>query len=172
MFHTLNEKQRNSLIGGAGLIVIALFAFAAQFMKTEALGWVITGGLALIFLVWGILTRQSAFFIPAGILGGVAVGIWLTLTTLESFSNERSGALMVGSLAVGFAAITVLSVIFTHIRHLWALVVAAILGVVAVALWVGGAALNLLTLAGQAWPLILLVIGGVIIWRALRGKTA
>ncbi len=168
MFHTLNEKQRNSLIGGAGLIVIALFVFAAQLMKTEAMGWVITGGLALIFLGWGILTRQSAFFIPAGILGGVAVGIWLTLTTLDSFSNERSGALMVASLAVGFAAITVLSIVFTQVRHLWALIVAAILGIVAAALWIGGAALNLLTLVGQAWPLTLIIIGGVIIWRVLR----
>lgn len=172
MFNTLNEKQRNNLVGGAGLILIGLFVFAAQFLKTDALGWMIVGGLSLIFLVWGILTRQIGFFIPAGILGGVAVGIFLTQMTLGTFSQEYSGALMVSSLAAGFAAISVLSMLFTRTWQGWALIVAAILGLVGAALWVGGSALNLLEMAGQLWPLILVIIGGSILWKAARGKTA
>lgn len=172
MLSTFTEKQRNALIGGISLILIGAMAFFAQFLHTEALGWIITGGLALIFLMWGILTRQSAFFIPAGILGGVAAGIFLVMSTQNTFTEEHSGALMVASLAVGFASISVLSMLFTRILHWWALIVAGILAFVAVALWFGGAAMNLLQLAGMAWPLILVVIGGTMLWRVLRKKQA
>ncbi len=171
MSHPFSTKQRNGLIGGAALILIGLLVFVAQFAQTEALGWLITGGLALIFLGWGILTRESGFLIPAGILGGVAAGIFLILNTGAALSGAQSGALMVSSLAVGFASISVLSMLFTRTLHGWALIVAAILGAVGIALWVGGPALNLLQLAGQLWPLILVAIGIGILWRVLRGKS-
>lgn len=171
MSHTFSTKQRNGLVGGAALILIGLLVFVAQFMQTEALGWLIPGGLAVIFLGWGILTRESGFFIPAGVLGGVAAGIFLVLNTRATIAEAQSGALMVSSLAVGFASISVLSMLFTRVLHAWALIVAAILGFVGLALWIGGPALNLLQLAGQLWPLILVAIGIGIVWRVMRGKT-
>lgn len=170
MSHTLSSKQRNGLIGGGALILIGLLVFVAQFAQTDALGWLIPGALALIFLGWGILTRQSAFFIPAGVLGGVAAGIFLVLNTRATIADTQSGALMVSSLAVGFASISVLSMLFTRVLHVWALIVAAILGFVGLALWIGGPALNLLQLAGQLWPLILIAVGIGIVWRVLRNK--
>ncbi len=172
MLHSLSDKQRNGLIGGAALILIGLLVFVAQFAHTAALGWLITGALALIFLSWGILTRQAAFFIPAGILGGVAAGIFLVSNLGAKLSEMQSGALMLASLAVGFASISVLALLFTRSLHAWALIVAALLGLVALALWLNGMALNLLQWAGMAWPLILIAIGVGVIWRVLRGKTA
>jgi hypothetical protein len=172
MFKSMTEKQRNSVVGGIGLILIGLLIFIAQLNQNVAMGWLITGGLALIFLIWGILTRQSGFFIPAGILGGVAVGIFLTMSTTGILVKEQVGALMLLSLAGGFAAISVLSLLFTRVSHWWALVVAAILGFIGVALWFGGAAMNLLMWVGQAWPLILVIIGIGILWQVWRGKTA
>lgn len=171
MSHTFSTKQRNGLVGGAALILIGLFVFVAQFAQTPALSWLIPGALSLIFLGWGILTRQSGFFIPAGVLGGVAAGIFLILNTGTAFGGLKSGALMVSCLAVGFASISVFSMLFTRVLHVWALIVAAILGLVGLALWVGGPAMNLLQLAGQLWPLILVAVGIGIMWRVIRGKT-
>ncbi len=172
MLSTLSEKQRNGMVGGIGLILIGLLAFASQFVHTEALGWLITGALALIFLVWGILTKQSGLFIPAGILGGVSAGIFLIQATESTLTEQHNGALMVACLAVGFASISVLSMLFTRVLHWWALLVAGILAFVSVALWFGGAALNLLQLAGMLWPLILVAVGISIMWKVFRNKTA
>ncbi len=165
---TFSPQQRSGLVGGIALIVIGIFAFAAQFLRSENMAVVILGGLALIFAVWGFVARNGGLFVPAGILTGVAAGIWLVQTTMFQLAEEPRGGLMVLSIAGGFALITILWYLALQELHWWPLVVAAILAFVGAAIWIGGTALEMLTVVGQAWPLILVIIGGIILWRAFR----
>lgn len=170
MVHAQTEHQRRGLIGGVALIIIGLFAFAAQFVRLDNTGVVVLAGLAIIFAVWGILARNGGLLVPAGILGGVAVGIYLVQMPLL-IADEQKGALMLFSLAGGFAAITILTYLVLQEFRVWSLIVAAVLALVGAAIWIGGTALQALALIGQAWPLALVIIGALILWQAYRRQT-
>lgn len=169
---TFSPQQRSGLIGGIALIVIGAFAFLIQFMRFENMAVVILGGLALIFLVWGILARNGGLLVPAGILGGVGLGIWLVETPMLQTTPDQRGALMVLALAAGFALISVLWYLVLQEFRVWPLIVAVILLFVGGAIWFGGTALQILSLLGQAWPLILVILGASILWKALRRNAA
>lgn len=169
---TFSPQQRSGLIGGIALIVIGIFAFAAQFLRSENMAVVILGGLALIFAIWGIVVRNGGLLVPAGILSGVATGIWLVQSTMFQLAEEPRGALMILSIAGGFAMITILWYLVLQEFRVWPLIVAAILALVGIAIWVGGTALQMLTWVGQAWPLILVIIGASILWKAMQRKNA
>jgi hypothetical protein len=163
---TLNASapaERNrGWIGGAFLIVIGVMSLLGQFVKDDGVAFLFLPALAVLFLVWGAVTRQPGLLIPAGILGGVGLGTFLERAT-PGLRGESGAAVIVLSLALGFAAITLFTRVFTGRAHWWALLVAGILAVVGGALLAGGAALELLKVAGQAWPLILIGLGIYII---------
>jgi hypothetical protein len=157
-------ERNRGWIGGAFLIVIGVMSLLGQFVKDDGVALLFLPALAIVFLVWGAVTRQAGLLIPAGILGGVGLGVWLERAT-TGLKGESSGAVIVLSLALGFAAITLFTKVFTGRAHWWPLLVAGILAVVGGALLVGGAALELLKVAGQAWPLILIGLGLYIIFQ-------
>lgn len=156
--------QRNSMIGGIVLIVIGLFTLVAQITRSETLGLLILPALAAIFLAWGIMTRNAGLLVPAGILGGLGIGVLLITGALSALPGEAKGGVVVLSLGLGFVAVTLLSTIITNKKQAWALIPGAILALVGAALLAGGAGLQVLEFIGNLWPLVLIGIGVSIIF--------
>lgn len=157
-------QGRGNVVGGLILIAAGVLALAAQFIDIgEMMGWIVLGGLSLIFIVAGIATRESGFFIPGGILAGLALGVMLMTGPVELPGIEDDGGLFLLAFAAGWVLIPVLSIIFSREeRHLWALIVAAILALVGAGVSFGGAAMDALELLGKIWP-IFLIAGGLLI---------
>lgn len=158
------SRGRGNVVGGLILIAAGVLALAAQFVDIgEMMGWIVLGGLGLIFIIAGIATRQSGFFIPGGILAGLALGTWLMITPDWEWNGVDEGGLFLLAFAAGWALIPVLSILFSRDeRHLWALIVAAILALVGASVSFGGVALAALELLGKIWP-VFLIAGGLLI---------
>jgi hypothetical protein len=160
----VERRDRGGVVGGLILVAVGVLALVMQFVEIgEMMGWIVLGGLSLIFIIAGIATRQSAFFIPGGILAGLAVGIMLMLTPDLDWTSPDKGGLFLLAFAGGWVLIPVLSIIFSRgERHLWALIVAVILALVGAGVSFGGAALDVLQALGKIWP-IFLIAGGLLI---------
>lgn len=83
------EKQepRRGLVGGAILVVIGVIALVGRLVPETYganFGSLILLGLAGVFLVAGIVTRESGWFVPTGILGGLGAGVALITSRLMS----------------------------------------------------------------------------------------
>jgi hypothetical protein len=160
----VDGQRRGGMVGGLILIAVGVLALIGQFVDIgEMMGWLVLGGLSLIFIVAGIATRQSGFFIPGGILAGLALGVMLMVSPLRLAGIQDEGGVFLLAFAAGWVLIPVLSIIFSRgERHLWALIVAVILALVGAGVTFGGAALATLELLGKIWP-IFLIAGGILI---------
>lgn len=168
---TTKAKRGGSVVGGLILIAVGAVALVAQFVELdETLGLLVLPVLSAIFIVAGIATRQSGFFIPGGILAGLGLGTILMVGPYGDGGADEPGIFML-AFAAGWVLIPILSILFSRgERHLWALFVAAILGLVGAAVSYGGAALTALEMLGRWWPLFL-IAGGIalILKRGVRG---
>ena len=166
-------KSTGGVVGGIALIVLGLIALLAQFVDLgETAGLLILPALGLIFLLWGILTRQSGLLVPGGILSGLGAGTLLITGPYEAAGGETQGGIFLLAFAAGWFLIPVLSVIFTGDNHWWALIPGAILAFVGVGLLFGGAALTVLEFLGNIWPVFLILAGLYLILRRAREKAA
>lgn len=166
-------ESRNRIVGGIALIVLGLIALAAQFIDFgETIGLLIVPGLGLIFLLWGLLTRQSAFLIPGGILGGIGLGILLITGPYEVANEELQGGVFMLAFAFGWFLIPILSTIFTGDNHWWALIPGGIMALIGGGLLFGGAALTVLEYLGKLWPVFLILGGLYLILRRSSDKLA
>jgi hypothetical protein len=166
-------ESRNHVVGGIALIVLGLIALLAQFSDFgETLGLLIVPALGAIFLLWGILTRQSGLLIPGGILSGIGIGILLIAGPFDSVTGDTSGGIFMLSFAFGWFLIPVLSTIFTRDNHWWALIPGGIMALIGGGLLFGGAALTVLEYVGEFWPVFLILAGLYLILRRSRDKRA
>jgi len=161
--------SRQRVIAGAVLIGIGLLGLATQVVQSDVLGLLFLPGLGLIFLIWGIATRNAGLLIPGGILSGIGLGALLVARVVPDSSAPASGGVFLLAFAAGWGLITLLSALFTSQTQWWALIPGGILALIGGALLMGGVGLDLLKLAGQAWPLILIAIGLFVL---LRRKSA
>ena len=72
--------KRGPIVGGLLLIFGGLLALTAQFVPDSwgfGFGLIVLLGLGLAFILAGILTRRSGWFIPGGILTGIGAGVAL-----------------------------------------------------------------------------------------------
>jgi hypothetical protein len=76
------------------------------------------------------------------------------------------------SFALGWVLITVLTAVFTEETHWWALIPAAIMGLIGGTVLVGGFFETALTLLGKFWPVALIVLGASVLLQAVRGKAS
>jgi hypothetical protein len=157
-------RNQNAWIGGAALIAIGLLALVGQFVKSDALGLLFLPALGIIFIAWGIGRHSFGLLIPGGILSGIGMGVFLSVS-LGTLSAETRGAIVLLSMAAGFAIITPFSMFFSWRTQWWSLIVAGFMALVGGALLIGGAALDALQLAGYLWPLILIALGAYFIFR-------
>jgi len=167
-------ESRKRVIGGLALIVLGIIALVAQFVDIgETLGLLILPGLGLIFLIWGIVTRQSGLLIPGGILSGIGAGTLLITGPFEAASGDVQGGLFMLAFALGWFLIPVLSIIFTRDNHWWALIPGGIMALIGGGLLFGGAALAILEFLGTIWP-VFLILGGLylLLRRSTTNKAA
>lgn len=167
------DESRGRIVGGIALIVFGLIALAAQFVDLgEALGLLIVPTLGVIFLAWGLLTRQSGLLIPGGILSGIGAGTLLITGPFETASGDVQGGVFMLAFALGWFLIPILSILFTNDSHWWAVIPGGIMAVIGGGLLFGGVALTVLEFLGNIWP-VFLILGGLylLLKRSTVGKT-
>jgi hypothetical protein len=147
------KRSTGRIVSGISLIVLGSLWFLNEFLDFSG-NWFLPA-LALVFLVWGILTRSGGLLIPGGILGGIAVGINL----MSVYDGDAEAGVFLLSFAGGWGLITLLSAIFTDEPQWWALIPGAVMALIGAALFFGGFALTLLGYLEKGWPLILIAIG-------------
>jgi uncharacterized membrane protein HdeD (DUF308 family) len=157
------KKRRNEWVVGALLIIIGLFFLLNQFVELpglESLAIYFVLGLGLLFLVWGVITREAGLMIPGGILTGIGLGIALVAGPFEFDDGDLSGGVFMGAFALGWVLITVFTALFTDETHWWPLIPAAIMAIISGALLVEGPFEVVLEWLGKLWP-VALIIGGI-----------
>ena len=162
MQHTMHRREA-PWIGGLVLVAIGLVMLATYLVPE--IGLYVVLGLGLVFLAAFIYTRAYGFLVPAGILTGLGVGIALVPYVTEEM---MTGALILSSLAIGFAAIGVIAYLM-HLEeaHWWPFIPAVILGTVAVFLAIGTP--EALQYLGVVAAVVMIVGGGWLMLRQ-RGK--
>ena len=156
---------RNGSVGGIVLILIGLMMFVTQITQSSHLALFILPALGLIFLAWGITTRQGGPMIPGGILSGLGLGVLIVTGTLGQFNETTSGGVVVLSLALGFLVVTPLTAFFSCKTQMWALIPGTLLALVGAAMLAGDIGLQLLSLLGYLWPLALIAVGVYVIFK-------
>ena len=164
MQHTMHRREAPWI---GGLILIAIGALMLATYVVPDIGLYVVLGLGLLFLVAFAFTRAYGFLVPGGILTGLGVGVALTPYVAPDLAT---GALIVGSLALGFAAIGVIAYAM-HLEeaHPWPFIPAAILGTVAIFLAIGNPeALQYLSIVVA----VAMIVGGGWLMLRQRGKGA
>jgi len=158
-------ETRDRVILGVMLIAIGLLVFLSQVIDLPQIELLILPGLALIFLLWGLLTREIGLMIPGGILAGIALGVYLIIGPYAGQIEENQGGIFLLAFSAGWALISLLSLISKQGFQWWPLIPGGIIGLVGLAVMRGGAAMQLLEILGYAWPLALVAVGAYLLLR-------
>ena len=172
--------KRGPIVGGLLLIFGGLLALTAQFVPDSwgfGFGLIVLLGLGLAFILAGILTRRSGWFIPGGILTGIGAGVALVDGPLArlmpaGLPSGDNGALFMLAFAGGWFLITVLTAVFSHRTQWWPLIPGSIMALIGLAVGFGGGFATALNLLGRAWPLALILVGLLILFRPRRPTVA
>jgi hypothetical protein len=162
--------RRQGWVAGAILIGIGLLALLGQFIEGDLLELIFLPGLAAIFLVWGIVTRNGGLMIPGGILAGIGLGAILASGPYAGLGGEATGGVFLLSFALGWGLITLLTALFTDEVTWWPLIPGGIMAVIGGGLLAGGVALQALDLAGRFWPVALIAIGLYLLFKRSSGR--
>jgi hypothetical protein len=161
--------RNNNRVGGLVFIAIGALLFLSRFVDT---GWLVLPVLSAGFLLAGIMTRQAGWFIPAGILGGISGGIFLSESAnLVPKGADAEGGLFMLAFAAGWFSIVLLSKMFTSEPQWWAIIPGSIMALIGAAVLGVGLAGTTLEVLNYAWPLGLVALGiWIIIGRRREGK--
>ncbi len=163
------HKSRDALVGGVVLIGLGLLFLLAQLVDV---GLLVLPILSAVFIAAGVISRSAGWFIPGGILGGIALGA--TAIDLTALPEDSEGGIFLLGFALGWLSITLLSRLFTREKHNWALIPAGIMAVIGSAVLAGDVGRNILGLtfsvANYIWPLVLIGLGIYLIWQQRRSK--
>ena len=168
----MKSKKHEGLVGGLILIGIGMIALLSQFfdfISWESFGIYFVLLLGLVFYIWGIVAREPGVMIPGGILSGIGLGIAVLVNDLVPAGIEDGGVFLV-VFSLGWASITVMSAIFSDETQWWALIPGGIIGFVGLAVMFGGIFMNTLEAVSVFWPVILIIVGLSVIWKARKSK--
>jgi hypothetical protein len=154
------NTNRNRLAVGVMLVAIGLLALALQFIDLGNLVWLVFGGLAVIFIATGIITRTFELVIPGGILAGLGLGMFMMLQPVPFFDGVNEGGVFLLGFAAGWLLIALLSPLTGEGFQWWPLIPGGIIGAVGLALMSGQFGLTILQFAGLIWP-VALIVGGI-----------
>jgi hypothetical protein len=164
--------RRSGLFWGILMVVVGALILGSQLFDLggfwNAFSLYLLPVLGLIFIGWGIVSREAGYFIPGGILSGLGVGVLLTGGPFAVTAGDTGGGAFMLSFALGFVSITVLTAIFTKEIQWWALIPGAIMGLVGLTVIYGGIFEQTLVLLGQLWPIALIVGGIYLIYKVSR----
>lgn len=153
----MSRSQRNQMLPGLILIGLGVVFLVAR--TTNLGGWIVLAGLGAIFIAAYLSTRSYGLLIPGCILLGLGVGEALQASSL--------------GLGLGFIAIfAVDSIVRGRSSHWWPLIPGVIIA--------GDAALDaniagigsVRQLAVDWWPVLLILLGVLILFRGTAGRRA
>ena len=162
MTHTLNRPTIGpALIALGGALLLPRFV---------GLGALELPFLSLVLVAIGLFRRESAWFIPGGILAGIGLGDYLSeASPFATFlGDDSSTAVFLLSFALGWAFVFALSKRFGDVPNTWALIPALVMSVIGVLLLSAGIGERVLELVGTLWPLGLVALGGYFVVRTQR----
>jgi len=165
--------ERRGWVGGIVLILVGVLALLSRFIPNVFgldFGILLLGGMALAFFIAGVLTQQAGWFFPAGIIGGVAVGVWATNSALMARLGLDSGAAFMLSFAAGWTLIPFAVLLFSKERHWWPFILAAIFAIIGLRVQFGGVFADMTNLLNYLWPLALIIGGALLILRRNRDQ--
>jgi hypothetical protein len=154
-----DRKQWWALIPGLVLLGIAVATFLAEqdLIAGYAVATIIMFTVGLPFLFIFLIDRQQWWaLIPALTMAGAAVGV--LFEGIGVISGATVGGVIVGGVSLGFVSVYVVDR-----DQWWALIPGVIMGIVAFFML-------LATAFKYVWPLILILLGLLLLWRGLRGK--
>ena len=164
------KRKESPWIWGLILIGIGIINLSGNLIPWDNFGRVVMPLLAAAFFLAGLVSRDAGWFIPAGILGGIGAGVFLISGPFSDISGEQTAGILMLSMGLGWASIPLTSRIFARCTVLWPFIPAAIMSFIGAALLIGGLALNLLLLAGNLWPFILIGLGILMLLRQWTGS--
>lgn len=164
-------KERPSLLPGLILIVLGLAFLALQFVQRAWGPGLIFALLGFIFVISALITRNLGLYIPGFILLGLGAGL-ATMTILPQ--KDKNWPLILIGLGLGFLAIWPTFAIPQR-QHPWPLYPGGILTGLGLLFWMAeyefiGLTMESLSSVLRWWPLILVVIGAVIVYRWYRER--
>ena len=112
----------------------ALIALASALLATRLLefGPLERSFLSTVLITIGVLRRESAWFIPGGILAGIGLGNYLTDASplAARLSEDASGGVFLLSFALGWVSVFALSRRLGDAPDTWALIPALVMSVI------------------------------------------
>lgn len=162
------ERPLHRGIAGLVLVIIGVVALAYTLTQQNLPGVLFLPALGLLFLAWGMLRRQVGPLVPGGVLLGMGVGVLVTGNDFVDSGSQEHAPILLLCVGLGFALITLLSLLFTTRRFWWPLLPAALLVALSVALLIGGTPLEVARVIGKVWPLGLVVSGLFLLWEWYR----
>jgi hypothetical protein len=154
----VSAAEQRPWIFGVVLIVVGALLFVGQFVQDA--GWLVLGGLALVFLAVYAWTRKPGWVIPGLILAGLAVGV-----AFESYGYDMNGSVVVLGLAAGFLGIAAFNYSSGTFRgtagQWWPLIPGGILALVGISQAIGGSVAG--DIVEQYWPLVLIAVGVLVL---------
>lgn len=147
MTHTLvrpNVGPALITLGGALLLT-----------RLVSLGFLELPFLSFVLVITGSLRRESAWFIPGGILAGIGLGKFLAeASPLSMFLSEDAGTgIFLLSFALGWVGVFALSKRFGDTANAWALIPALVMTVIGTLLLSAGIGERVLEAISTLWPL-------------------
>ena len=159
------NNEANMLAAGIALIALGLVALIPQFSELVDLGMLIPLALGAIFLVWGLATRSFGLLIPGGILAGIGIGTLIIASPVSELAEMQAGGVFMLAFGAGWVLITLLSPLTEDGFQWWPLIPGGVIGAVGALLLAGDTGLQILKIAGMAWPLFLIAGGAYLIWK-------
>ena len=157
------SARSKRMLGGVMLILFGV-GLLISYLGDSALWMVPLPG--LLMLVYAILSRDSGWFIPAGVLNGIALGILALEGPLQIAGQEpQSGAVFLLCFALGWVSIPLFSALFTRDRHLWALIPGGVMAGTGALILLGERGLQVLELVGYLVPAALILVGALLIFK-------
>jgi len=148
----------------AGLVIAGLGLFFLAGQLEPDIGRFVTLFIGLALLAVFLVRREYGFLVPGSILTGVGIGIAVQPHT----TGDTEGGVMLLAIAGGFLGIWLLGSLFRLPQlHWWPLIPGGILTLV------GLIQLSRADVEGaiRLWPIILIVLGAIVVGRALLRRT-
>jgi len=159
-------KERTNLLPGLILIILGLAFLALQFVERPWGPGFIFALVGFIFVISAAITHNLGLYIPGFIFLGLGVGL-AAMTILPQ--EDKNWPLILIGLGLGFLAIWP-TFTMPQRQHPWPLYPGGILTGLGLLFWMAvyevlGLTMESLSSILRWWPLILVVIGAVIVYR-------
>jgi hypothetical protein len=159
-------SRHTPIIAGIMLVLAGATFLAGQYVDIKIMTLALPM-FGVLMLGAGVFRRSSGWMIPGGILTGVGLGVLL----IEDTALDEDAVLLL-TIAFGFALITVLSRLFAERALYWPLIPGSLMALVGVGFLLGGVWMQVLEVIGSLWPVGLIAVGVAIVAAAVLRKKA